>query len=87
MAEKNILNETVQEKAKEKVESKSVNKPKQPQYKECEVLAYNAKKKTIIVSFNGFGYEFENIEKNPGKTVRVKPTGKIGSPSFKLALV
>ena len=55
MAEKNILNETVQEKVKEKVESKSVNKPKQPQYKECEVLAYNAKKKTIKVSFNGFG--------------------------------
>lgn len=44
MEEKNI-----NEKVKEKVETKSVNKPKQSQYKECDVLVYNARTQTAIV--------------------------------------
>lgn len=80
--EEKIINEKVEE----KVESKSVNKPKQAQYKECDVLVYNAKKETIAVSFDGLGYELKGIKKDPGKTVRVKVSGKIGTPNFKLAL-
>ena len=45
MEEKNI-----NEKVKEKVETKSVNKPKQSQYKEYDVLVYNARTQTAIVS-------------------------------------
>lgn len=86
MDEKNIVNENIQEKVKEKVESKSTNKPKQSQHKECEVLVYNAKKETLIISFDGLGYEIKNVKQNPGKTVRVKTTGKVGTPSFKLVL-
>lgn len=85
MEEKNI-NENIQEEVKEKVESKSINKSRQL-YKECDVLTYNAKNGTIIVSFDGFGYELKNIKENPGKTVRVKVSGKIGNPNFKLTLV
>lgn len=87
MEEKILENENIQEKVEEKVESKSVNKSKQPQYKECDVLVYNAKKGTMIVSFDGLGYELKDVAKNPGKTVRVKSSGKIGNPNFKLTLV
>ena len=87
MDEKNIINENIQEKVKEKVEPKSVNKSTQSQYKECEVLVYDANNKTLIISFDGLGYEFENVAENPGKIVRVKATGKVGNSNFKLTLV
>lgn len=74
------------EKVKEKVENKS-QKIRRSQSRECEVLLYNAKKQTLVVSFNGLGYEFVNVTKNPGKTVLIKYTGKVGTPSFKLELV
>lgn len=77
MEEKNI---------NEKVKEKSVNKPKQSQYKECDVLVYNARTQTIIVSVDGFGYEFKNITKDPGKSVRVKVSGKPKTSSYKLEL-
>ncbi len=81
MEEKNI-----NEKVKEKVETKSVNKPKQSQYKEYDVLVYNARTQTAIVSVDGFGYEFKNVAKDPGKSVRVKVSGKPKTSSYKLEL-
>lgn len=86
MDEKNLNDEIIQEKVKEKVEEKS-QKVKQPQCKECDVLLYNVKKQTLVASFDGLGYEFHDVTENPGKTVRVKQSGKMGTPSFKLALV
>lgn len=81
MEEKNI-----NEKVKEKVEIKSVNKPKQSQYKEYDVLVYNARTQTAIVSVDGFGYEFKNVAKDPGKSVRVKVSGRSKTSNYKLEL-
>ena len=81
MEEKNI-----NEKVKEKVETKSVNKSKQSQYKECDVLVYNARTQTAIVSVDGFGYEFKNVTKDSGKSVRVKVSGRFKTTNNKLEL-
>lgn len=81
MEEKNI-----NEKVKEKVETKSVNKPKQSQYKEYDVLVYNARTQTAIVSVDGFGYAFKNVTKDPGKSVRVKVSGRSKTSNYKLEL-
>lgn len=63
----NMEEKNINEKVKEKVETKSVNKPKQSQYKECDVLVYNARTQTAIVSVDGLGYEFKNVTKDPGQ--------------------
>ena len=81
MEEKNI-----NKKEKEKVETKSVNKPKQSQYKEYDVLVYTARTQTAIVSVDGFGYEFKNVTKDPGKSVRVKVSGRSKTSNYKLEL-
>jgi hypothetical protein len=86
MTEEIIKTEIIQKKESEKVEVESTQKVKQAQIKECDVLVYNAKKGTAIISFNGLGYEFSNITKNPGSKVRVKYTGKIGN-NLKLEIV
>lgn len=86
MEKETLLNTDIHEKVEEKVETKSTN-TKQPQGKVCDVLVYNSKKQTMIVCFDGLGYEFTGISKNPGKTVRVKQSGKVGTSNFKLTLV
>ena len=82
----NMEGKNINEKVKEKVETKSVNKSKQSQYKECDVLVYNARTQTAIVSVDGFGYEFKNVTKDPGKSVRVKVSGRFKTSNYKLEL-
>ena len=56
------------------------------QYKEYDVLVYNARTQTAIVSVDGFGYEFKNVTKDPGKSVRVKVSGRSKTSNYKLEL-
>ena len=59
--------EIVQDKGKNKVETKSSTpKRKASLTKECDVLVYNERTNTAIISFDGFGYELTGISKNPG---------------------
>mgnify|MGYP006870904930 CR=1 FL=1 len=82
MEEKNI-----NEKVKEKVETKSSNKYKAVNnIKNVDVLVYNARTQTAIVSVDGFGYEFKNVTKDPGKSVRVKVSGRSKTSNYKLEL-
>lgn len=80
-----ILKETNQE---EKVDDKvgKSKKSKQSNIVKCDVLKYNAKTNKMIISFNDFGYELDAKE-NPGSSVNVKVTGKIGNQNFKLTVV
>jgi len=86
MENETLLKTNIEEKVEEKVETKSTN-TKQPQGKSCDVLMYNAKKQTMVISVDGLGYELKDITEDPGKTVRVKQTGKIGTPNFRITLV
>lgn len=84
-----VINDVVQEKDKEKVETKSsTSKRSKPSssVKECDVLVYNKKNNTIIISFDGFGYELKGITKDPGKKVLVKYSGDVHSPNFKIEI-
>ncbi len=92
MAEKENMKTVDSVEAKDNIEIKAEKptaskrqKPSQLE-KECDVLVYNAAKESIIISFDGFGYEFKNVTKDPGKNVSVKYSGKIGTPNFKLEL-
>lgn len=56
--------EIVQDKGKNKVETKSSTpKRKASLTKECDVLVYNERTNTAIISFDGFGYELTGISK------------------------
>lgn len=82
-------NDIVQDKVENqnKVESKSTTSKKaKPTYKEksCEVLAYNAKTKTAVISFDGYGFTLKNIKEKPGNKITVKYTGDIKSSNFKI---
>lgn len=77
--------EIVQDKGKNKVETKSSTpKRKASLTKECDVLVYNERTNTAIISFDGFGYELTGISKNPGNKISVKYSGDIHSPNFKV---
>lgn len=86
--------EIQEEVVNKKVESKSVNNTKRTKksttpkenIKECVVLVYNASKKYIIISFDGYGYEIGDIDKDPGKKVVIKYTGTPATSNFKLEL-
>lgn len=84
-----VENDIVQDKVKNqnKVETKSnISKKAKPTHKtkECDVLVYNDRKHTAIISFDGFGYGLKNIKEDPGKKITVKYTGEIGSRNFKI---
>ena len=49
-------------------------------------MVYNASKKYIIISFDGYGYEIGDIDKDPGKKVVIKYTGTPATSNFKLEL-
>lgn len=77
--------EIVQDKGKNKVETKSSTpKRKASLTKECDVLVYNERTNTAIISFDDFGYELTGISKNPGNKISVKYSGDIHSPNFKV---
>ncbi len=79
------LSENSKIKEKNKPEEKtSITKRKHSLVKECEVLVYNKKTCTAIISFDGFGYEITGILNNPGNKILVKYVGDIHSPNFKI---
>lgn len=84
-----ITNDVVQEKDKNKVETKSnTSKRSKPSVntKECDVLVYDKRSKTAIVSFDGYGFELKDVAENPGKKVLVKYNGELHSPNFKIEI-
>lgn len=71
------------------VESKSkstTQRRKSYSTKDCDVLVYNKRNKTAIISFDGFGYELTGILENPGNKISVRYYGNISSPNFKIEL-
>lgn len=83
--DKEIVQDKVENQNKVETKSNTSKKAKQT-YKEksCDVLVYNAKKNTAIISFDGYGYEIKNVKENPGNKITVKYTGDIKSRNFKL---
>lgn len=80
-----ITNDNVQEIELNKVETKSnTSKRTKSLTKECDVLVYNEKTHTAIISFDGFGYELKSVKENPGKVILVKYSGNVHSPNFKI---
>lgn len=74
------------EKVKEKVEKKNRNKKPTKSTKECEVLTYIKSQHFIIISFDGSGIRIDGIDNDPGKTVFVEYSGKVGTPDFKIEI-
>lgn len=84
-----IDKEIVQDKVENqnKVEPKlNTSKKAKQTHKEkiCDVLVYNAKKNTAVISFDGYGYEIKNVKENPGDKITVKYTGDINSRNFRI---
>lgn len=63
-------------------------KPKNREFKEkeCKVLFYNKRTKTLDVLFDNYGIRLKDVKCFTGDTVTVKYYGEIGQPNFKYKL-
>lgn len=50
--------------------------------KECKVISYNEKSKSLDVNFEGFGIRIKNVNHFEGQTVVIKYKGEIGKSNF-----
>ena len=74
------------EKVKEKVEKKNRNKKPTKPTKECKVLSYIKSQHFIIISFDGNGIRIDGVENDPGETVTVEYSGKLGTPDLNIEI-
>lgn len=74
------------EKVHKKVEKKNRNKKPTKTIKECAVLAYVKAQHFMIISFDGNGIRIDGIDSDPGETVKVEYSGKVGTPDFKIEI-
>lgn len=75
------INRNIKDEKQEKV--LNIHKPKNIfKEKECDVMAYNKKEKTLDIKFDNFGIRLKNVDKFQGNKVFIKYKGEIGKPNF-----
>lgn len=79
-AEKLMANESTCNKAQSK---KYTNRNNDEFYeKDCKVLKYDPKNKTLDFMFDKYGIRINGIEEFGGDTVTIKYRGEVGKPNF-----
>lgn len=71
---------------KEKYSSLSKKQKNNFKEKECKVISYNDKSKTLDVKFDGYGIRIKNVDTFSGDVAIVKYKGEIGKPNFEYKL-
>lgn len=52
--------------------------------KQCKIINYNSRTKTLDINFDGYGIRIKDVEllSNDASNVQVKYKGEIGKPNF-----
>lgn len=66
---------------------RNTKKRETKQVKQCKVLRYTEKTRTLGLLFDNYGIQIKDVDKPAGDIVSVEYTGEIGKPNFKFSMV